>query len=205
MEKNQADMMTVEQAFKILEKEEITSSIQVLRRWLRNGNIQGAYIKSRKHGYVIPEKALNEYIESCKAKKKNTGDYQRGFNEGYLKGMDELIAREKKLITGYPSMYEKQFVFARADVREKAKRIFSSSESQKNFLQYLDQSYFSKSTKTPKSRMYVNVLGHWLFLEETRELFSAAELELDDSFAIEERFLESWLDKKRKEYISNQK
>lgn len=207
MEKTKDNNLTVEQAFKILEQEKITPSVQVFRRWLRDGKIKGAYKESKKHGYIISEQALNEYINAfkdrkVKAKEKiDSGDYQKGFNEGYAKGIEELKARERYLITSWPSMYERQEILHRADIREKAKKLLSTPEDQKKFMQYLDSSLFSKTTKTPKSKVYINILGSWLFIEDTRELFSEDELELDNTYEKMDRFAETWIERRRKEFI----
>ncbi|MFS0593233.1 Fic family protein [Cytobacillus horneckiae] len=53
---------TTYEALEILEDEGITSNAVVLRRYLSNGMIPGAYRKSRKEGWVIPEDGLRDFI-----------------------------------------------------------------------------------------------------------------------------------------------
>jgi hypothetical protein len=57
-------MLTVQEAFHILQQEDITHSIQMVRRWLREGKIKGISTPNRKEGWHIPKYALNVFIES---------------------------------------------------------------------------------------------------------------------------------------------
>lgn len=54
--------MNVEQATKLLSEEGITSSEQIVRRWIRQGKIK-ATLQNKKEGYQIDEKALREFIK----------------------------------------------------------------------------------------------------------------------------------------------
>ncbi|MDQ0270969.1 Fic family protein [Cytobacillus purgationiresistens] len=53
---------TTSEALEILEAEGITSNIQVLRRYLNKNSIPGAFRKSKKEGWSIPEEGLREFI-----------------------------------------------------------------------------------------------------------------------------------------------
>lgn len=57
-------MLTVEEAFYILQQEGITHSIQMVRRWLREGKINGICTPNRKEGWHIPKHELAVFIES---------------------------------------------------------------------------------------------------------------------------------------------
>lgn len=57
-------MLTVEEAFHILQREGITNSIQMVRRWLRECKIKGICTPNRKEGWRIPKHELNVFIES---------------------------------------------------------------------------------------------------------------------------------------------
>jgi hypothetical protein len=57
-------MLTVEEAFHILQREGITHSIQMVRRWLRDGKIMGIRTPNRKEGWHIPKHELDVFIES---------------------------------------------------------------------------------------------------------------------------------------------
>ncbi|CAG4707305.1 hypothetical protein [Enterococcus faecalis] len=53
--------MNTTQALKRLEQAGVTSSLQMLRRWLRQGKIE-AVLLSNKEGYQINEQSLEEFI-----------------------------------------------------------------------------------------------------------------------------------------------
>ena len=57
-------MLTVEEAFHILQQEGITHSIQMVRRWLRKGKMKGISSPNRKEGWHIPKHELAMFIES---------------------------------------------------------------------------------------------------------------------------------------------
>ena len=56
-------MYTVDEAFEILAEKKITSSKEIVRRWLRNGTLKGIKPSSRKEGWRIPEESLEVFIE----------------------------------------------------------------------------------------------------------------------------------------------
>lgn len=55
---------TVTQAFKLLKNYKITTQEESVRRWLREGTIQGIPPQSRKEGWAIPEDNLFSFIQS---------------------------------------------------------------------------------------------------------------------------------------------
>ncbi|WP_240378137.1 hypothetical protein [Bacillus piscicola] len=55
-------MYSVEEAFEILKAYKITTHMESVRRWLRNGTIQGEAPLSRKEGWRISEDALYSFI-----------------------------------------------------------------------------------------------------------------------------------------------
>jgi len=55
-------MLTVNEAFEVLKKERITNSVQMLRRWLRQGVLKGHRSENRKDGWRIAEKELAQFI-----------------------------------------------------------------------------------------------------------------------------------------------
>lgn len=57
--------MNVKEAFEILKSEGLTSDIQSVRRWIREGKIKAEMVKNnRKYGYDIKEKDLETFILS---------------------------------------------------------------------------------------------------------------------------------------------
>lgn len=68
-------------AFEILKKEGITTNIQVLRRYLQNGDIPGAERASKKTGWSIPEEGLKAFIIQKKGVENTlTSFIERSFN-----------------------------------------------------------------------------------------------------------------------------
>ncbi|MFB4166154.1 hypothetical protein ACE1TI_20765 [Alteribacillus sp. JSM 102045] len=55
-------MYSVEEAFDVLKSYKITTHIESVRRWLRNGTIQGEPPRSRKEGWRISEEDLYAFI-----------------------------------------------------------------------------------------------------------------------------------------------
>lgn len=94
--------MNTTQALKRLEQAGITSSLQMLRRWLRQGKID-AELLSKKQGYEINEKSLEEFI--VRKQFLDTEDpiqhqlaYKKGYQAGIVAGREEATqqALEKR-------------------------------------------------------------------------------------------------------------
>lgn len=56
-------MYTVEDAFNLLKSYKITTHMESVRRWLREGKIKGVPPKSRKEGWLIQEDDLMHFIQ----------------------------------------------------------------------------------------------------------------------------------------------
>lgn len=52
----------VNEVYKILKQNKITSNIESVRRWLREGTIKGIAPRSRKEGWKVTEDALNDFL-----------------------------------------------------------------------------------------------------------------------------------------------
>ena len=94
--------MNTTQALKRLEQAGVTSSLQMLRRWLRQGKIE-AVLLSNKEGYQINEQSLEEFIG--RKQFLDTEDplqhqlaYKQGYQAGVLAGRKEATqqALEKR-------------------------------------------------------------------------------------------------------------
>ncbi len=57
-------MLTVKEALCVLDDHYITSSEQMIRRWLRQGKLKGIRSQNRKDGWRICEKELYRFMES---------------------------------------------------------------------------------------------------------------------------------------------
>lgn len=105
--------MNLQEALAILKEKQITDSIQMLRRWIRQGKIEASMV-SKKEGYIIEENSLNDFIkEKQKGSKQpkydpvatltdNRNTYEAGLKDGA--GVREYVVqeavskREKELI-----------------------------------------------------------------------------------------------------------
>lgn len=56
-------LYSVDEAFELLADNKITTNIESVRRWLRQGVIKGISPSSRKEGWKIPENVLHEFIK----------------------------------------------------------------------------------------------------------------------------------------------
>ncbi|WP_033790701.1 hypothetical protein [Enterococcus faecalis] len=65
-------MMDLKEALWVLKENDITSSVQMLRRWIRQGKIK-ATLLSKKEGYIVDPNSLNEFIELKNKEKGNGG------------------------------------------------------------------------------------------------------------------------------------
>lgn len=55
-------MYDVNELFKILKENKITTNIESVRRWLRNGTIEGIAPISRKEGWLITQESLEKFL-----------------------------------------------------------------------------------------------------------------------------------------------
>ncbi|MGG3320732.1 helix-turn-helix domain-containing protein [Brevibacillus centrosporus] len=72
-------MFTVQEVVERLTEEGITSSKQMVQRWLKEGRIDAEPPKKRKDGYRVTEQALNRFIESWKearSPKRSANEYE---------------------------------------------------------------------------------------------------------------------------------
>ncbi|MED1791040.1 helix-turn-helix domain-containing protein, partial [Brevibacillus laterosporus] len=67
-------MLTTEQVLKRLSEEGITENIQMVRRWIRQGDLPATAPVKRKDGYLVSEADLNVFIESKRKNPKRTAD-----------------------------------------------------------------------------------------------------------------------------------
>lgn len=67
-------MLTTDQVLMRLTEEGITENIQVVRRWIRNGELPATAPVKRKDGYLVSEVDLAAFIEQKRKKQKRTTD-----------------------------------------------------------------------------------------------------------------------------------
>lgn len=57
------DMYSVDEVFELLKTYKITTHKESVRRWLRQGDLKGIAPSSRKEGWQIPKKALDDFLQ----------------------------------------------------------------------------------------------------------------------------------------------
>lgn len=148
---------TVNEAFEILKREGITKNSQVLRRWLRSGELVGTRA-SRKEGWHIQKADLQTFIDTRKGnitervtKEERDAAYQKGYEEGHLDTLRRLIGRG----------FGESVTIRKSVLRYYVERDLSSSERQKAVLNWI----FGK-----RASINIHVLDNYVYLYDTGEL-----------------------------------
>ena len=190
-------MLNVSEVLTILEKEGLTSSRQVVLRWIRQGDLP-AVQESRKLGYQVTQSNLNEFIARKKeavarteSDEQTTDDYRTG----YQAAIKELL--EKAVVSGAGDL----FLFRKnasipihlADFKEMAARNFSTGKNNPFYQTAIKNLFHPFGRKTPENVIYVYPLGDYYKLanlivskEELSDFMKEMDLEgasLSDVFA----------------------
>lgn len=197
------NMYSVEQVLELLKQENITNSVQMLRRWLRDGKIDGAIQKSRKSGWEIPIEGLNNFIELKKEESNNvTSNINKealadSYQKGYNAALEEIKKRDYELITKR-RVSEQSFYIYRNDVFQLGERLVNPV-LRKDFKQFLDVSLFKKYVKNPRQKLEIFQLGDWCMIYDTNAMFDKSEFEEMD-LTFEDIFVEELLKRMLKKY-----
>ena len=158
-------MLNVSEVLTILEKEGLTSSRQVVLRWIRQGDLP-AVQESRKLGYQVTQSDLNEFIARKKeavarteSDEQTTDDYRAG----YQAAIKELL--EKAVVSGAGDL----FLFRKnasipihlADFKEMAARNFSTGKNSPFYQTAIKNLFHPFGRKTPENVIYVYPLGDY--------------------------------------------
>lgn len=103
-------MLTVKYAVTRLKQAGIISNEEVLRRWLREGKIEGAYIENKKHGWKIPEDSIitiSTNHENKSSNKEYDKEYDKGYQDGYAVAQAERKSKMRQLVV--KGGYDEQF------------------------------------------------------------------------------------------------
>jgi len=190
-------MLTISEVLTILEKEGLTSSRQVVLRWIRQGDLP-AVQESRKLGYQVTQSNLNEFIARKKeavarteSDEQTTDDYRAG----YQAAIKDLL--EKAVVSGAGDL----FLFRKnasipihlADFKEMAARNFSTGKNNLFYQTAIKNLFHPFGRKTPENVIYVYPLGDYYKLanlivskEELSDFMKEMDLEgasLSDVFA----------------------
>lgn len=200
-------MYSVEQALEVLKKENITNSVQMLRRWLRDDKIDGATRKSRKTGWEIPIESLNQFIEQKKNESSNVtsnvtsnvnkDSLEHSYQNGYNAALEEIKKRDYKLLK-MRGVSEKSFYIYRNEVFQLGERLVNPV-FRKEFKKFLDDLLFKKYVKNPRQKLEIFQLGDWCMIYDTNAMFDKSKfLEMD--LAFEDIFVEELLKRMLKKY-----
>ena len=158
-------MLNVSEVLTILEKEGLTSSRQVVLRWIRQGDLP-AVQESRKLGYQVTQSDLNEFIARKKeavarteSDEQTTDDYRAG----YQAAIKELL--EKAVVSGAGDL----FLFRKnasiplhvVDFKEMAARNFSTGKNNPFYQTAIKNLFHPFGRKTPENVIYVYPLGDY--------------------------------------------
>ena len=156
-------MLNVSEVLTILEKEGLTSSRQVVLRWIRQGDLP-AVQETRKRGYQVTQSDLAAFIARKKeaaASTQPTEQTSDDYQAGYQAAIKDLL--EKAVVSGAGDL----FLFRRnasipihlADFKEMAARNFSTGK--KCLLPNGDQESFSpfRTEDTGKRHLCLSVGG----------------------------------------------
>ena len=190
-------MLNVSEVLTILEKEGLTSSRQVVLRWIRQGDLP-AIQKTRKEGYQVAQPDLDEFIARKKESAANTESVEQttdDYQAGYQAAIKDLL--EKAMVSGAGDL----FLFRKnasipihlADFKEMAARNFSTGKNNTFYQTAIKNLFHPFGRKTPEAIIYVYPLGDYYKLanltvskEELSDFMKEMDLEgasLSDVFA----------------------
>ena len=158
-------MLNVSEVLTILEKEGLTSSRQVVLRWIRQGDLP-AVQESRKTGYQVTETDLADFIAKKKesaASTQTTEQTSDDYQAGYQAAIKDLL--EKAMVSGAGDL----FLFRKnasipihlADFKEMAARNFSTGKNSPFYQTAIKNLFHPFGRKTPENVIYVYPLGDY--------------------------------------------
>ena len=151
-------MLNVSEVLTILEKEGLTSSRQVVLRWIRQGDLP-AVQKTRKEGYQVAQSDLANFIAkkkqvatSTESTEQTTDDYQAG----YQAAIKDLL--EEAMVSGAGDL----FLFRKnasipihlADFKEMAARNFSTGKNNPFYQATIKNLFHPFGRKSSRSQLF---------------------------------------------------
>ncbi|CZQ98950.1 hypothetical protein SAMN04488048_1571 [Trichococcus flocculiformis] len=158
-------MLNVSEVLTILEKEGLTSSRQVVLRWIRQGDLP-AVQESRKTGYQVNRTDLDDFISKKKEAATSTESAEQITNDyraGYQAAIKDLL--EIAMVSGSGDL----FLFRKnasipihlADFKEMAARNFSTGKNNPFYQTAIKNLFHPFGRKTPENVIYVYPLGDY--------------------------------------------
>ena len=130
-------LYTVNEVFEVLKEHEVITNIEVLRRWLRQGKIEGIAPNTRKKGWMITQAG----IDKCLAERMPAAAYEKAFNttpKGDTVALDENAIRTQiwwELV--YKNIWEDYVPIKKHYIKEAAEHRKYSNELAETVWQYI--------------------------------------------------------------------
>ena len=157
-------MLNVSEVLTRVEKEGLTTSRQVVLRWIRQGDLP-AVQETRKKGYQVSRPDLDAFIARKKAalfvSEKNS--VPPAYTAGYQAALKELL--DTAMVSGAGDLFlfrkEASIPIQLADFKEMAARNFSTGTNNPFYQTAIKNLFHPFGRKTPENIIYVYPLGDY--------------------------------------------
>ena len=157
-------MLNVSEVLTRVEKEGLTTSRQVVLRWIRQGDLP-AVQETRKKGYQVSRPDLDAFIARKKAalfvSEKNS--VPPAYTAGYRAALKELL--DTAMVSGAGDLFlfrkEASIPIHLADFKEMAARNFSTGKNNPFYQTAIKNLFHPFGRKTPENIIYVYPLGDY--------------------------------------------
>lgn len=157
-------MLNVSEVLTIVEKEGITTSRQVVLRWIRQGDLP-AVQETRKKGYQVSRSDLDAFIARQKASRSvsEKNSVSPEYTAGYQAALKELL--DTAIVSGAGDLFlfrkEASIPIHLADFKEMAARNFSTGKNNPFYQTAIKNLFHPFGRKTPENVIYVYPLGNY--------------------------------------------
>lgn len=166
--------MNLQEALLVLKQNEITESIQVLRRWVREGRIKGTMI-SKKGGYTIDRESLDKFVSL-----KNEERLERRLSRDSeikveIQDFEDLVRLKRKVYDDTVRQRDRELI-----LKGLAEDRYSFSLS--DFFKDLsfEEVLTEKARQLHVDKIIIIHLGDWLYDEKFNFLFDINDLPESD-------------------------
>lgn len=149
--------MTTEEALLLLKLDNITTSPQMLRRWIRQGKIK-ATMETRKEGYVIDNQSFYDFLATKKAEISQTKERLPGYDLGRKDGVKSAKENQEYLINLAVKQREEELIkkgLFEDTISYSKNELLTKFPQRNEFKHYL--------TLLDINRVTLNRLGNWIF------------------------------------------
>ena len=157
-------MLNVSEVLTRVEKEGLTTSRQVVLRWIRQGDLP-AVQETRKKGYQVSRSDLDAFIARQKASRSvsEKNSVSPEYTAGYQAALKELL--DTAIVSGAGDLFlfrkEASIPIHLADFKEMAARNFSTGKNNLFYQTAIKNLFHPFGRKTPENVIYVYPLGNY--------------------------------------------